>query len=94
MEAVTYTKSDIDALVGEHFQQYIGSAEREPLENQVIVEAGVDSILLVMILTDLFVSVNLDIGDAKVKLVDINTLADVSALVCSMLELDATPKPS
>jgi acyl carrier protein len=76
---------DVEALVREHFQQYLGSTEGMPLEEQVIAEAGVDSILLVMILTDLFVQVNLDVGDAEVKLADIKTLADVAALLTSML---------
>jgi acyl carrier protein len=77
---------DVDSLVREHFQEYLGSADDAPLESQVIADAGVDSILLVMILTDLFVQLNLDLGDAKVKLADIQTLADVASLVSSTLE--------
>jgi acyl carrier protein len=82
---------DIDALVREHFQQYLGSIEGLPLESQVIADAGVDSILLVMILTDLFVQLNLDVGDAEVKLADIQTLADVADLVRAMLESEPVP---
>jgi hypothetical protein len=76
---------DVEALVRDHFQPYIGSTEGMPLEEQVIAEAGVDSILLVMILTDLFVEVNLDVGDAEVKLAEVKTLADVAALLSSLL---------
>jgi acyl carrier protein len=77
---------DIDAAVRSHFQQYLGPTDGLPLESQVIADAGVDSILLVMILTDLFVDVGLDLADVKVKLADIKTLADVAALVKSMLQ--------
>lgn len=91
MEQPNNQQVDVDALVREHFQQYLGPTEGESLESQVIAEAGVDSILLVMILTDLFVQINLDVGDAEVKLADIKTLADVAALVRSMLA--GTPVP-
>jgi len=80
-----HNKIDLDAAVRRHFEQYLGPSDRLPLEGQVIADAGVDSILLVMILTDLFVDLNLDLGDAKVKLADIKTLADVESLVRSML---------
>jgi acyl carrier protein len=77
---------DVNAAVRTHFQQYLGPTDGLPLESQIIADAGVDSILLVMILTDLFVDLNLDLGDAKVKLADIKTLADVASLVSSMLD--------
>lgn len=77
---------DVDSVVRQHFQQHLGVVDDVPLESQVIADAGVDSILLVMILTDLFVDLNLDVGDAKVKLADIKTLADVASLAGSMLE--------
>jgi acyl carrier protein len=86
MEQINNQQVDIEAVVREHFQQYLGPTDGLPLEEQVIADAGVDSILLVMILTDLFVQFNLDVGDAKVKLADIQTLADVVSLVRSMLE--------
>lgn len=79
-------KIDVDAAVRKHFQQYLGPTDGLALDSLVITDAGVDSVLLVMILTDLFVDLNLDIGDAKVKLADIKTLADVAALATSMLD--------
>jgi acyl carrier protein len=92
MEKADNQDVDVDALVKDYFQQYLGSTEGGPLESQVIAETGIDSILLVMILTDLFIEVNLDIGDAEVKLADIKTLADVAGVVHAMLA--RTPVPS
>lgn len=86
MEQPNNQQVDVDAVVRQHFEQHLGVADDVPLENQVIADAGVDSILLVMILTDLFVDLNLDVGDTKVKLADIKTLADVASLAASMLE--------
>lgn len=91
MEQPNNQQVNVDALIREHFQQYLGSTEGLSFESQVIADAGVDSILLVMILTDLFVQLNLDVGDAEVKLADIKTLADVAALVRSMLESEPVP---
>lgn len=79
-------KIDVAPVVRKHFQQYLGPTDGLPLESQVITDAGVDSVVLVMILTDLFVDLNLDLGDAKVKLADIKTLADVASLASSMLD--------
>ncbi|MHB2000386.1 MAG: hypothetical protein ACYCSI_09395 [Solirubrobacteraceae bacterium] len=79
-------KIDVDSVVRKHFQQYLGTTDGFLLEREVIADAGVDSILLVMILTDLFVDLSLDVGDAKVKLADIKTLADVATLAKSMLD--------
>ena len=86
MEQINNQQVDVEGIVREHFQQYLGPTDGLPLADQVIADAGVDSILLVMILTDLFVQFDLDVADAKVKLADIQTLADVVALVRSMLE--------
>jgi hypothetical protein len=77
---------DVNTAVRTHFQQYLGPTDGLPLESQIIADAGVDSILLVMSLIDLFVDLNLDLGDAKVKLADIKTLADVASLVSAMLD--------
>lgn len=79
-------KIDVATVVRKHFQQYLGPTDGLALESQVITDAGVDSVVLVMILTDLFVDLNLDLGDAKVKLADIKTLADVASLASSMLD--------
>jgi acyl carrier protein len=83
---------DVEGLVRENFQQYLGSIEGMTLEEQVIAEAGVDSILLVTILTDLFGQVDLDLRDAEIKLAGIQTLADVAALLSSTLEKSALAK--
>jgi acyl carrier protein len=77
---------DVDAIIRERFQQYFGLAEDLPLASQVIVDLGVDSIVFVTILMDLFVQLNLDLGDARVKLGDIRTLGDVASLVRSLRE--------
>jgi acyl carrier protein len=89
MGTKTYSKSDVETIVREHFQQYVGETDEDSLADHVIAEAGVDSILLVMILTDLFVQVDLDVGDAEVKLVNIKTLGDVAILVETMLAKSA-----
>jgi len=84
-------KIDVDAAVRKHFRLYLGPTDDLPLDSQVIADAGVDSILLVMILTDLFVDLNLDVGDAKFKLADIKTVADVVSLAESMLDEQLVP---
>lgn len=86
MTTLRTERVDIDALVKEKFQPYIGDVGDRPLEDQVLADSGLDSVVLVMVLTDLFLQVNLDVGDGRVKLRDLRTLADVATLVRRLLD--------
>lgn len=93
MGTKTYSESDVETLVRVHFRQYVGETGEGSLTDYVIADAGVDSILLVMILTDMFVQVDLDVGNAEVKLANIKTLADIANLVNATLARSAITAP-
>jgi acyl carrier protein len=85
MVPVPTTKLDLEQIVREQFEPYLPSKEG-PLEELVIADAGLDSVGLVMVLTDLLMELNLDVADSRVKLREIQTVADVATLARTMLD--------
>lgn len=81
---------DVEALIQDHFQQYFGASNGLPLREQVIADSGIDSILLVTILTDVLAELDLTATRTQMRLGDIRTLEDVVALVRALLEEQGT----
>ena len=90
MSALQTEHLDVESLVQERFEPYFGEAAGQPLAEQVIADSGLDSIGLVMVLTDLFREADLDVGDSHVRLRDLRTLEDVAAIIKALMNGEPT----
>lgn len=77
-------RSDVEALVIDKFQSYLGMDEEPSLSSELVADLGIDSIALVTILLDLAEELGLDLGAAQVELGEIQTPADVIDVVGSL----------
>jgi acyl carrier protein len=76
--------SDVQTIVVERFQLYLGMPDDLPLASRLLADLGIDSIALVTILLDLADQLELDLGAARVNLSTVQTLEDVVSLVRSL----------
>jgi acyl carrier protein len=86
MSSLQTERIEVESIVRERFRPYFGEIGDQELGQQVIADSGLDSVGLVMVLTDLFLQVNLDVGDSRVKLRDLRTLDDVVSLIRGLLD--------
>jgi acyl carrier protein len=81
---------DVGAIVVERFQSHLGALEELSADSDLLLDLGLDSIGLVIILLDLADEFDLDLSSSRVTLADVNTLGDVVGLVRALLEESAT----
>lgn len=78
---VTLPDADLNRIVTESFQQYLGTTERLPLSSRLFEDLGVDSLGFVTILLELAERLRLDLAANNINLGEIQRIEDVVLLV-------------
>ncbi len=73
--------ADIERIVSETVQRYLGASATLPLSIRLLEDLGVDSLGLVSILMELSDELHLDLMAVEISLKKIDTLADLVSLV-------------
>jgi acyl carrier protein len=84
---VTLLDADLNRIVTEAFQRYLGTSEGLPLSSRLFEDLGIDSLGFVTILLELAEQLRLDLVSNNINLSEIQSLEDVVLLVQALLPL-------
>lgn len=75
---------DVETIVVQKFQEHLGISDDLPLSSGLYTDLGLDSIMFVVILTDITEQLRLDLRATQVDLKEIKSLEEVVSLVSSL----------
>lgn len=78
---VTLLNADLNRIVTQAFQRYLGTSESLSLSSRLFEDLGIDSLGLVTILLELAGQLRLDLVGSDIKLSEIRCLEDVVSLL-------------
>jgi acyl carrier protein len=84
---VTLLNADLNRIVTEAFQRYLGTSESLPLSSRLFEDLGIDSLGFVTILLELAEQLRLDLAANNINLSEIQSIEDVVLLVRTLLPL-------
>jgi acyl carrier protein len=84
---LTLLNADLNRIVTEAFQRYLGTSESLPLSSRLFEDLGIDSLGFVTILLELAEQLRLDLAANNINLSEIQSIEDVVLLVRTLLPL-------